>query len=397
VRVEAAIAEVVRRHESLRSTFHLVAERPIQRVQPAFVPALSVVNASGKSRAQTIHEFSHAEIRSRFDLAAGPLLRGSVLRFAPTDQVILLGFHHIIVDDWSLQIFLSELGALCRDGEPPTLPDVRVQFADFAEWEQAWLDGPEAARQIDFWRRLLASAPSLLDLAPDYARPKIQAFHGDRIEFRIIPADSLRALAREENSSLFIIGLALYSLLLALESGQSQVVVGCPIANRRRRDLVHTFGYLVNTLPLPIDLRVPSFRALIKRVRSLVLDLHENQEIPLARLLREIRPRRDPGYHPLFQVYFSFSTRPHFELPGAEVEIDYPSGDRAQFDLSLDLIEDRRGLMGVFEYSTNLFSRERAVRMVEEFQAIAETTAADPDAALSLLGRGRASPLSGIS
>ncbi|HEV2734290.1 MAG TPA: amino acid adenylation domain-containing protein, partial [Longimicrobiaceae bacterium] len=385
-----SLEEVVRRHEGIRTRFTLAGGEPVQAVAPAGPLALAVEEVAGDEEAR--RAFAE-EARRPFDLAGEALFRFRLLRAAPDEHVLLIVVHHVVADGWSMGILFRELAALYpafAAGRPGPLPEPALQYADFAVWQRGWMRGEVLDRQLAFWRERLAGAPPVLDLPTDFPRPAAQSFRGGVHRF-VLPAalaGRLHALARREGATPFMALLAAFQALLARYARQDEVVVGSPIAGRTRVEVEGTIGNFVNALPLRADLADdPSFRALLGRVREATLGAYQHQDVPLERVVEELRISRDLARNPLFQTVFVLQNAPmeRADLPGVTLRLELGDTGTAKFDLTLTLEETEEGLRGRLEYATDLFSTETAVRFAGHYGVLLAAIAADPDAPLSTL------------
>ncbi|HVR99450.1 MAG TPA: amino acid adenylation domain-containing protein, partial [Thermoanaerobaculia bacterium] len=387
----AALAAVARRHESLRTTFGRTPEGvPVQVIAPAGPLALPVVDLAAlpaAAREPEVRRLAGAEAERAFDLAVGPLLRAALLRLAERDHAALVTMHHIVSDGWSMGIFLAELAAL-YEGSP--LPELPIQYADFAAWQRRWLDGEILAGQLAYWRRQLAAAPQSLALTTDRPRPAIQSFRGTSRAFALPAAVSqtLAGLSRREGATPFMTLLAVFQALLGRTAGEEDLVVGSPIAGRNRREVEDLIGLFVNTLALRADLSGdPSFRGLLARVRQMSLDAYAHQDLPFERLVEELQPVRDLSRNPVFQVMFTLQNAPRTVTEMAELTLSPLSGEggTAKFDLLLSLQEGEDGIRGGLEYNTDLFDEATAVRLLSRFERLLAAVVEDPERRLSQL------------
>ena len=393
--LEQSLNEIVQRHESLRTTFKAVDGEPVQVVAERLdvpLPVVDLTNLPEPEREDEAIRIATEEAQRPFDLSEGPLLRTSTLRMGEEDYIFLLTIHHVVCDFLSMNVFFEELATLYKAfcaGQPPPLPQLPVQYADFAEWEWQWLQGPAGKSHLDYWKTQLADLPMLL-MSTDWPRPAVQSFTGAVCNFWLAEPLylALVELSQKEGVTLFMTMLAAFQTLLYRYTGQDDIAVGTPVANRNRAELEGLIGFFVNSLVLRTDLSGnPSFRELMARVREVALDAYAHQELPFEKLVRELKPERDMGHNPLFQVHFQlFSDMGNFEEPGPldgeDLEIERGA---AIFDLALDLWEYSDGLQALLEYSTELFSEETIGRMVEHFQILLEGIVADPDQRLSEL------------
>jgi amino acid adenylation domain-containing protein len=388
-----ALGEVVRRHESLRTTFGDADGAPFQVVHPAGRPAAGTVDlarlpAAGREAeaGRLVRELA----RRPFDLAAGPLFRPALLRLAEAEHVLILAMHHVVSDAWSTGVMfreLSELYPAFLAGEASPLPELPVQYADFAAWQRAWLTGETLERELAWWRERLAGAPAALELPTDRPRP---ALPGPRAatSFRVLPraaADAVRALARREGATTFMVLLAALDLLLARWSGEDDVVVGTPIANRNRRETEGLIGFFVNTLALRADVSGnPAFRGLLARVRESTLGAYQHQDVPFERLVESLGVERTTRHTPLFQVMFSLDDGVGAPRPFGGVAAEYlaTGAPAAKFDLAVSAVAGEEGLAVRFGYREELWEASTIERVVEAYALLLEGAAADPSRAV---------------
>ena len=391
----AALAEVVRRHDVLRTTFPAVDGRPAQHIAPRLeltLPRLDLRALPAERAAAEAQRLVVEEARRPFDLARGPLLRAALVRITGEDHLLLATLHHIISDGWSSGVLRRELAALYEAfsaGRPSPLPELPIQYADFAVWQHHWLQGEVLAAQLAGWKERLADPPAL-DLPTDRPRPAVATFRGGDRWLRLPAglAGSLAALGRRRGATLFMTLLAVWETLLHRYTGQTDLLVGTPIANRNRAEIEGLIGFFVNTLALRADLSGgPAFLELVERLREMTLGAYALQDLPFEKLVEELHPERDTSRNPLFQVAFilqNFPT-PAVHLPGLTLTpVEVPHGT-AKFDLSLFLVEDTAGLLASFEYAADLFDPPTLDRMLSHFQALAAAAAADPERPISAL------------
>ncbi|HYH82759.1 MAG TPA: condensation domain-containing protein, partial [Longimicrobium sp.] len=312
--LERALGEIVRRHESLRTVFREVDGAPVQVVVPFAGFTLAADDLSRLAEAEREAEMrrrASEEAARPFDLAAGPLFRASLLRLGEDDHVLLLSMHHIVSDEWSMGVLSRELSVLYeayRGGRESPLPELAVQYADYAAWQREQLEGAALDRQLGYWRERLADAPALLELPTDHPRPAVQTFRGahERAELSLELLERLEALGRSEGATLNMVLLGAFQVLLSKYSGSEDVVVGSLGAGRTRKEVEATIGFFVNTLVLRTDLSGdPGFREVLRRAREVTLGAHEHQEVPFERLVAELQPERSLSHTPLFQVMFA--------------------------------------------------------------------------------------------
>jgi amino acid adenylation domain-containing protein/non-ribosomal peptide synthase protein (TIGR01720 family) len=387
--LQRAIAEIVRRHEALRTTFSSIEGQPVAVIHEAVAVPLPITDLSifpPEEREIAMRREIAVESRRSFDLATGPLLRARLLRLGPEEHVLVSAMHHIVSDGWSSNVFARELGALYdafAAGRPSPLPELPIQYVDFAAWQRGVLAGDALDRQLAYWKNRLAGAPAAIDLPTDRPRPPVPSLAGSWRRFTLSPGLSaaLRELAQREGVTLFMLLLAAASVLLARMSGQDDLVVGSPIAGRTRPETEPLIGFFVNTLVLRAEItRDAPFRALLAQVKETCLGAYAHQDMPFERLVQALSPERDPSRSPLFQVLFS--------LQNAGAEGGSPSTVRrrgmavdsgaAKFDLTVAMADGPSGLHGVIEYATDLFDAATIDAMGSHLGVLLEGIAADP-------------------
>jgi hypothetical protein len=393
--LESSLSEIVRRHETLRTIFIAEEGRPAQVITPTIVAggslSLPVVDLSRLPEAEREAELWRlaAEVaQHRFDLARGPLLRVALLRWDEEEHMLLLTMHHIVSDLWSIGVCMRELAVLYEafsSGKPSPLPELPIQYADFACWQRQWLRGETLDNLLSYWKRQLDGAPAFLALPTDHPRPPIQSFRGAAQHFRLSRplTEALKALSRREGVTLFMTLLAAFQTLLYRYSGQDDILVGTFIANRNQAETEGLIGFFVNNLVLRTDLSGnPSFRELLAaRVRKVCLEAYAHQDLPFEKLLEELQPQRDLSRTPLFQVMFVLQNAPtsDLKLPGLQVIHWAAQKERSEFDLTLWMSEWGEVIAGSLEYSTDLFEAATISRMLKHFQMLLEGLVAHPD------------------
>ncbi len=400
-RLAAALAALVARHEVLRTVFRAVDGEPQQVVRPPAEDAaigLPLVDLGALPAASRDAEAAHLarqESARPFDLERGPLLRAALLRLAGAEHLLLLDAHHIVSDGWSVEVMLRELAAFYT-GAGASLPELPVQYADFAFWQRRWLDAEALEEKLAYWRRRLAGRPAQLDLPADRPRPAVQSFRGG-VESLRLPDELALALERtghDGRATLFMTLLAAFQALLHRWSGQEDVVVGTPTANRNRPEIQELIGFFVNTLVLRTDLAgEPAFGELLARVRETALGAYAHQDLPFDRLVTELAPERDPARTPLFQVMFALHHLNHGEasegersfVPGVGMAAFEVGEVSSKFDLSLHLTRAGSELHASAEYSTALFDADTVRRMLGHLAALLAGIAADPRSRISEL------------
>ena len=385
-----ALSEVVRRHESLRTTFAVTDGEPTQVIHDAAPVTLPVEDLGAFAKAERESEARRlaAEESARpFDLSAGPLLRARLLRLNEEEHVLLFTMHHIVSDGWSMSVLVKEVAALYAaflKGKESPLAELTVQYADFAAWQRGWMQGEVLERELQYWRGQLGGELPVLELPTDRPRPAVQTFRGARHSFTLPQelAGRLEGLSRREGVTLFMTLLAAWQALLSRYSGQDDVVVGSPIANRNRAETEGLIGFFVNTLALRTDLSgEPTFRELLGRVRETCLGAYGHQDVPFERLVEELQPERSLSRTPLFQVLFTLQNRPDeaLELPGLSLKpVEFEDGT-AKFDLSLYIVDGREQQAGVIVYNTDLFDAEAVGRMAGHLEQLLWAATSDPE------------------
>ncbi|MFC5662557.1 amino acid adenylation domain-containing protein [Kitasatospora misakiensis] len=385
-----AVSAIARRHEALRTTFREVDGEPVQVVTEGAEPEFAVVpceQLAGPDGEAGLHALAREEFARPFDLATGPLVRMRFLRLAADEHVLLLTIHHIAGDLWSTSVFLDELVTLYgayAGGTEPALPELPIQYADYAVWQRKRLDGDGATADLEYWKRTLAGAPAALELPTDRPRPAVQSTRGGSRPFAL-PAplmDRVREFSRAEGVTPFMTLLAAFQVLLHRYTREEDVVVGVPVANRGRPEVERLIGYFANMLALRTDLSgAPSFRELLGRVRPVCLGAFAHQELPFERLVEELHPRRDLSRTPVFQVSFVFQNiaMPSFDVAGLHLEPMEVAGSTARFDLELQVFDRPEGLSGRFEYNSDLFDAATVDQLAGHLRLLVENLLAEPD------------------
>lgn len=379
---------MVSRHEALRTTFGMINGQPVQVVHPTLSVELPVIDMQALpelEREAEILRRVEEEALLPFDLTSGPLMRVQLLRTRPEEYILLLTLHHIIFDDWSAGIFYQELQALYHaftKGETSPLAELPIQYVDYTVWQREWQESIFAA-QLDYWKQQLKGAPDVLELPTDRPRPPAQTYQGALYYFTLPEtlSQAINILSRQEEATLFMTLLASFQILLARYTGQEDIVVGSPIVNRNRVEIESVIGFFVNMLTLRADLTGnPTFRDVLKRVRTVVLDAYAHVDLPFEKLVDGLQTRRDASYAPLFQVMFALQniSSPALQLSELNVSPLNKTSKTAKYDISL-IMTSGKELSGVIEYSTALFDEATIVRFVEHFQTLLEGIVACPD------------------
>jgi amino acid adenylation domain-containing protein len=402
--LKRGLDELLRRHEALRTVLRTSDGRPVQVIAPASRAPLEIVDLShlGAYEAEAeARSCAEEESRRPFDLSAGPLFRATLIDVGSRGFVLVLAMHHVVSDAWSLRVLHRDLVAsyeAFERGGVPSLPPLRVQYADYAAWQRGALGGQAAGPLVSFWRERLAGAPQRLELPADRPRGRARAFRGLTHSFEIAPepARRIRALARDEGATLFMAALAVFMEWLRRYSGQDDLLVGTPVGARPQAELEGVVGLFVNTLVLRGNLSGnPSFRDLLRRVREEALAAFAHADLPFERLVEELQPRRDLGFNPLVQVAFGLHHEPTDQRvaagsPAAGAKPHSGNGT-SKFELSLMMAEAAGRLSAVLEYDRDLFDPATIARMAAQFETLLGQAAANPDVPLS--GWGLTSPL----
>ncbi|MET0647237.1 MAG: amino acid adenylation domain-containing protein [Pyrinomonadaceae bacterium] len=381
--------EVVRRQESLRTTFAQEGAGPAQIIAPRLslpLPVVDLRRLSAEARERLAGRLTAEAAARPFDLERGPLLRAALLRTLDDEWTMSLSMHHIVTDGWSSGVLARELTAhyeAFAAGTPSALPEPRVQYADFAEWQRRRLEDEGVGPLLSYWKERLGGAPALLELPTDRPRPPARSERGAALRFEL-PRElvgRLEKVGRAEGATLFMTLLAGFQLLLSRYSGQTDISVGTPIANRARPEVEALIGCFANTLVMRTDLSGdPTFAELLGRVRETALGAYTHQDAPFEQLVTELRAERDLSRTPLFQVALALQNTPADELrlSGLPLLHEETENGTAKFDMTVQLTEEGGGLRGRWEYSTDLFDAATVARMAEHFRTLLEAAADDP-------------------
>ncbi|MDF5720953.1 MAG: amino acid adenylation domain-containing protein [Rhizonema sp. PD37] len=393
--LEKSLSEITRRHEILRTIFPTVDGKPVQTIVPPSTLTLPVINwqeLSVQKQIDQIRQIASAEASKPFDLAIGPLVQFTLIQLGGQEFIFMLKIHHIIYDGWSSNIFVRELSQLYEaftQGLPYPLAKLPIQYADFAVWQRRWLQGDVLQTKLTYWQQKLANAPALLSLPTDQPRTAVQTFQGATQEFILSKELTLLLLqlSQKESVTLFMTLLAAFQTLLWRYSGQDDICVGTPIANRNRAETEGLIGFFVNSLVLHTYLGDnPSFRQLLMQVREVCLGAYAHQDLPFELLVEALQPERNLSHHPIFQVWFNLLNLGdnQLELSGLSVEpISIPTEEASKFDLSLYITEREEGIKLELIYNTDLFSSERIMEMLQQFYYLLSQIVAAPDSAIA--------------
>lgn len=394
--LEKAFNEILRRHEILRTTFRNTDSHPVQVIAQPWPVNLRVVDLSPLdevTRASEIALHRQHEVETCFDMVQGPLWRAKVLRLDPEEHIVLFTAHHAISDGWSMVVLVQEMAQLYYaflTNRPSPLPELPVQYADYAVWQREWLQGDMLAEQVDYWRKQLANAPARLELPTD--RPHTQnrttdgAAHSFTIKREIVA--KLEDIGRREKATPFMIVLAAYAALLSRYSGQDDVLIGTMIGGRPRVELERLIGFFVNTIVIRVDVSGnPSFRELLRRAREATLGAYAHQDLPFEKVVEELQPQRNLSLTPLCNVFLIMQNTPRasVNLEGLKLDLLPTEKAPAKFDLELVVGEVMHGLGGLLAYSTDLFDGPTIARMSSRFQDFLRAAANQPDTDITAL------------
>ena len=377
VALQRSFDSLLARHESLRTHLHQDAEQVLQVIDP--VVRVEIAHENGDP--EQLEALVQAEVAKPFDLQQGPLLRVKLLQLAPDEHVLVLVLHHIVSDGWSMQVMVDEL-VQCyvtySQGQEARLPALAIQYPDYALWQRSWMEAGEKERQLEYWREQLGGEQPVLELPLDHPRPAVQSYRGARLDMGLEATlvTGLKALAQREGVTLFMLLLASFQTLLYRYSGQSDIRVGVPIANRNRAETERLIGFFVNTQVLKADIDGQmTFSQLLTQVKQRALQAQSHQDLPFEQLVEALQPERSLSHNPLFQVMFNHQTegrrvRGEQQLPGLAVEALEWDSQSAQFDLSLDTQESPDGIWASLTYATDLFDAATVQRMAEHWQGL---------------------------
>jgi hypothetical protein len=386
--LEQSFNEILRRHEMWRTTFATVDGQPVQVIQSATMIPLPLIDLRGlpeEERETEALRLATEDAWRPFDLTHGPLLRARLMRLSEEDHRLFLTLPHIICDGVSIyNVFLPELAALYEAfsaGKPSPLPELPIQYTDYAQWQREWLQDGVLTEQLTYWRKQLAGDLPVLELPTDHPRPARQTFRGalQRVAIPKRLTEALKELSRREEVTLFMVLLAAFNVLLYRYTGQEDMLVGSVTASRHRSEIEKLLGFFMNTFVLRTDLSGnPSFRDLLGRVREVTLAACAHEQVPFELVVKDLQPERDLSRNPLFQVMFTLEPPlPPLESKWSLGQLDVDTRT-AKFDLSLELDERQEGIIGRFEYNTDVFEDATIIRMLRHFQVLLESIVADP-------------------
>ncbi|MEH1827041.1 MAG: amino acid adenylation domain-containing protein [Nostoc sp.] len=396
VALEQSLVEIIHRHEALRTNFITVDGQAAQIIQTQPNWTLTVVDLQylpWSEQEIAAHKLVKQQAFEPFDLAHDALIRATLIVLSQTEQWLLVCMHHVVSDGWSIGVFVEELTAIYNaysQSEPSPLLPLPIQYADFALWQRQWLVGEVLNSQLSYWKEQLANAPTFLPLPTDRPRPAVQTFNGAYLEFALSVelTQQLTKLSQQQGVTLFMTLLAAYNTLLYRYTGQTDILVGTPIANRDRTEIEGLIGFFVNTLVMRTDLSEnPSFNELLPRLREMAFGAYTHQDLPFEMLVEALQPERDLSHTPLFQVMFVLNNAPtsEVELTGLTVSELPIESAIAKFDLTLSMENTSTGLVGGWDYNTDLFDSSTIERMTGHFLTLLEAIVANPSDRISQL------------
>ncbi|WP_051711496.1 non-ribosomal peptide synthetase [Andreprevotia chitinilytica] len=381
--LRVTLDRIVARHEALRTCFVSDGGEAVQVIAQADV-GFSLLEhdlrgLTDSDRSIRIEQLSQAEAVQPFDLSTGPLIRGQLLQLADDKHLLLITQHHIISDGWSIGVLVREVSALYTafsQGQTDPLPPLTIQYADYAAWQRSWLQGDTLQTQVDFWQQHLTGAPALLDLPTDRPRPAVQSYAGGQVALNLSPTltNSLKQLSQRHGTTLFMTLLAGWSVLLSRWSGQNDVVIGTPVANRQRSELEGLMGFFVNTLALRVKLDGnPKVDELLNQIKTSTIAAYAHQDLPFEQVVEALQPTRSLSHSPVFQVMLVLNNTPsggELSLPGLTLRELPAAHDTAQYDLALYLSEAGDGIIGSLAYASDLFDRATIERLLGHFETL---------------------------
>lgn len=374
---------VIKRHEALRTVFKMADGQPVQVILPELKIDLPIKELTGFKRAEQmdmVRQIITEDNLKPYDLSNGPLLRVMLIRLKDDENVLCLNMHHIVSDGWTLQVLMKEVSAIytsLASGRAVAMPEPTIQYGDYTIWQREWVKGETLNRQLDYWVEKLRGCQSVLELPADHQRPPVQGYRGARKYFEISSGLSreLHELAQKKGATIFMILLSALKIILQRYSGQSEIIVGTPIAGRNRTELEGLIGYFVNTLALSTELSGnPSFNELLERVKETTRGAYDNQDIPFENVVEALQPERDLSRNPLYQVCFSYQSEaiPEIHMQGLKLASLEVESATARFDIELQLWKAGEIIRGFFEYSSDLFEKSTIDRFTEHFLTLLE-------------------------
>ncbi|MCC5615049.1 amino acid adenylation domain-containing protein [Nostoc sp. CHAB 5836] len=388
--LQQSLNEILKRHEIWRTNFTLVNGEPVQEISPNLtwdLPIINIEHLSGKNWEGEVQQLVAESATKPFNLAKGLLVRATLLRLSEEEHVLLVTMHHIITDGWSCSVFLRELSTLYAafsTNQPSSLPELPIQYADFAIWQRDRIQGEFLATKLNYWKQQLSGELPVLQLPTDRPRPSVTTFAGAKqyFTFSKVLTDALKQFSQREDATLFMSLLAAFNILLYRYTNQEDIVIGSPIANRNRAELEGMLGLFVNTLVLRNNLSGnPNFRQLLHQVREMTLNAYAHQDLPFEMLVEELQPERNLSRNPLYEVMFVLQNTPTSvqEVSGLSLRaLDFDSGT-SQLDIFLSMFESQEGLTGCLEYNTDIFDSTTIIQFINNFQTLLENILTNPE------------------
>jgi amino acid adenylation domain-containing protein len=394
--LQDSLNEIIRRHEVLRTSFTVVDEQPVQvinQAEPLNLIVEDLRELPERERDRTAQRLASEFAQQPFDLSAQSLLRAKILQLDDKKYHLIVTLHHIIADGWSIGVLIKELAALYEAfsvGKLPPLSELPIQYRDFVNWQRKWIDCERIQTLLTYWKQKLQGELPVLNLPTDRPRPPVQTFKGAQAKLVFSPTlkKQLKNLSRQQGVTLFMTLLTAFKILLYRYTGQTDILVGSPIANRNRAEIESLIGFFVNVLVLRTDLSGElSFQDLLARVKSTALEAYVHQDLPFEKLVEELQPSRDLSYNPLFQVMFVLQNVPKPNLSLSDVSVSYEEGynGTSKFDLTLFMEDFEQGLVATCEYNTDLFNADTITRMLGNFQTLLSSIVSNPEQDISKL------------
>jgi len=394
--MERSFNEIVRRHEVLRTNFYTIDGQPFQAIAPALtmrLPLIDLRELPQEMRSQQAQILNTQWCQQTFDLTQDPMLRLMLLKLEEEEHILVFSIHHIASDGWSVGLFIKEVAALYEafsQDQPSPLPELPIQYADFAIWQRHWLQGEVLETQLAYWKQQLGANPPVLELPECKPYDSTPSFRGANYGFVLPQAltEALKTLSQQESVTLFMTLLGAFKVLLYSYQGQEDIVIGSPIANRNQSETEELIGFFVNTLVLRTDLSGdPSFRQVLQRLQEVSLGAYAHQDLPFEKLVMELQPERQFGINPLFKVWFALQNNPMppLELPGLTLSLSDVDIGAVRHDLKLGLTETLEGMECLFQYKTDLLEADAIARMAERYETILSKIVQQPDIKLSTL------------
>jgi len=387
--LEAGFNHLIRRHETLRTTFTTQQGKPVQVIHAEMPLKVAVEDYSDlpeEEKQQAIEKAVAAEASQPFDLKRGPLIRAKLLRRGPEEQVLVVSMHHIIADGWSIGVLISEMGRAYEaevKGEALGLAELPIQYGDYAVWQREYLQGEELARQLGYWKEQLKGAPEVMNLGTDRARGAVQSYRGgtQKVEIREAVKEGLKRIGQEQGATMYMVMMAGMRVMLRRYSGERDLVIGTAIANRRRKEVEGLIGFFVNSLAMRVEVgEEESYEEVLRREKEVAMGGYENQDVPFEKVVEEVKPERSLSYTPLFQVMFMLQNAPITELKLHGLTLNRFDIERnvANVDLLLSVEPTDHRLIGTAEYSTDLFDASTIARFLGHLKVLLEGIVVNP-------------------